>query len=206
MTTEYDYTFDMILRARKLEEDIHNPPPGTDFLTEKRVSELQAATSWKKTGKDSPTTGDKAIIKYYPLPRKPTTERLQGRKNSGRKREMPRILAKIALSGLQTLSDGTPLISDRKAWNQLPEVAMGLIKEHIHCEATTESRRNATLKLSSHMTKFTKDKEGTITFKQFAKAWENQKSIPEKRKEAAEKKKAKEEAREAFIRKGVFPK
>lgn len=204
MVTEFDYNFDVKARILDIQRSIENPPKGTQISRERLAAEVQAGLEWIRTNKGVPTTGDTAILKYYPLPEKPTPQLLLGKKNSGRKYGMPRILAGIATMGLQALDDGSYPITDRQAWNRLPEVADGFIDQHTHCEAT--SRGTATLTIASQIIKSAKDIASTVTFKQFAKAWENQKSLPEKRKEAAEIKRMKEEAQKVFIRKGLLPK
>lgn len=201
--TEFDYVFDLIIRKRTLENHIKNPPENTSISTERFLSEIRAFEDWDKTGKGTPTTGDKAIYKYYPLPAKPDPVKSSGEKPQ-RRLKPAGILAEMVRSAYPTQPDGTSPMTDRQAWNRLPEAADWMIKDHIECKPSRESRGRATLTASWPDSVTNKITEEEITFKQFAKAWENKKRDPEKIKATAIRKKERDEAREYFIGKGLL--
>lgn len=69
---EFDYAFFISSRILNIKRDIEQPPSGTAISRERRDAEVKAGLQWLITGKGKPTTGDKAILKYYPLPDEPT--------------------------------------------------------------------------------------------------------------------------------------
>jgi len=202
---EYEYAYEIIMRIRDLNRDIEAPPPGVEISRERKRAEVVVCEQWLETGRGTPTTKDKAILKYYPLPERPSHVP-RGKEKSRRKRKTARILAEIARSAYLTQPDGTSPMTDRQAWNYLPEVADWMLKKHIKCEPSLESRSKAVLIVSCPSINPGEVIEETVTFNQFRKAWEIFKIDPEKRKAAAIKKKDRNEARKVFIRKGVLPK
>lgn len=193
LTNEFDYAFDILMRIRNIQKDIDHPPVGAEISRERRQAEVNTMQEWMRTYKGTPTTGDTAILKYYPLPEMPPPpEKTKIEKASERRKEVPRMLARSIMLEY-------PNATGRNAWNLLPG---GIWADNLTKHTPIPESNNREIRKAAILTIALPDREEPVTFKAFERAWEREKdqTQDQRQRENASRKKEREEAAKCFAR------
>jgi hypothetical protein len=179
---DFEYAFEIIIRKLKINKEIEDIDAGMEPLSPangwkgRLNAEVQAINEWE-IDKGTATTGDKAILKYFPLPDKPVPP--PEAKSKTRNRQLPRKFA-------HEIHKKHKNVSDRSAWNLIPEV-WGTCFDIEHTPILLD-RNNREARKTVTATVSISDEIREITFKAFQNAWDREKADSEDQKWAKEKK------------------
>ena len=179
---DFEYAFEIIIRKRKINKEIEDIGAGLDPLSPangwkgRLNAEVQAINKWERD-KGTATTGDKAILKYFPLPDKPVPP--PEAESKTRNRQLPRKFAHLIHKKHMNASG-------RCAWNFIPEV-LGKYFDIEHTPVQLD-RNNREARKTVTATVSIGEEIREITFKAFQSAWDREKADSEDQRWAKEKK------------------